>query len=81
MPFQNTTNSTVKTTKDLQNRLMDYLILPLAANTPLSTGMTSDSAAAFGYIYYDDGVSHSQATGRFDFYLKLYAGNSANFTV
>lgn len=60
---------------------MDYLILPAGANKPLSTGKTSDNAAAFGYIYYDDGVTHSQATGRFDLYLSLYGGNSANFTV
>jgi hypothetical protein len=60
---------------------MDYLILPALTNVPLSTGKTTDTAAAQGYIYYDDGVSHSQATGRFDFYLKLVAPGSATFTV
>ena len=85
LPFQNSTDSKVNTTKDLSMEFMDYLILPTATNEPLSTGKTSDNAAAFGYIYYDDGVSHAQAQGRFDFYMKLYVvnntNNGANFTV
>jgi len=72
----------VNSTKDLQNDYTDLLMLPSSQNTYLSTSWSNASAAAVGYIYFDDGVKFAQAKSRFDIYLTLTpANNGCNITV
>jgi len=73
--------SKVNDTKNLQNDKTDLIALPASSNAPLDTGMSSLSAAACGYIYFDDGVSLARNLTRFDYYLALTGVNAANFTV
>jgi hypothetical protein len=61
---------------------MDLYVLPNIVNTPMNTGFSKAiSAAAVGFIYYDDGVTLVQNTGRFDIFLNLEAVNNATFTI
>jgi alpha-glucosidase (family GH31 glycosyl hydrolase) len=69
VPTQNATLHDTKNTPQQLSQLTDLFVLPNGANSPTSTGYSTDvPAAASGYIYFDDGVSAVDNFTRFDLF-------------
>jgi alpha-glucosidase (family GH31 glycosyl hydrolase) len=81
IPFQNGTLNHVFTTKDLTKLSTDLIMYPATANSQMVLNGTEVTAAAIGYIFYDDGVTLAQTPTRFNIYLSISATNSATITV
>ena len=74
-------NTGVMTTKNLLDQAIFLYMLPDSANSQRVTNFGTINAAAYGFIYYDDGLTLDQKVGRFDFYLVLNGDNSATMKV
>lgn len=55
--MQDAFTTKVNTTKDLEQINTNLVINPLTVNTPITDHTTITTAAAIGYIYFDDGVT------------------------
>lgn len=73
----------MNTTNDLKLVSTDLWINPTATNQQITDSFATYTAAAFGYIYFDDGVSLDQLPSRFDLSLSLddVTPGLATFTV
>lgn len=81
MQRQDAVTTNVNTTNDLYQVLTDLIINPNLVNSEMNTHTSfMKSAAALGYIYFDDGVSKAEPS-KFDLYLTLDGVNAATFEV
>jgi len=75
VPTQNATEHNTMRTKEQLDQYTDLFILPNASNSAEAQLLNKTvSAAAVGFLYFDDGVSYAKNLSIFDFYYQ-YGGS------